>query len=75
MLDGYVWVTFFSEAVEYLCKMAPMAKFESVPFILFQILDKPIGTILRKINSEENMGFEIENVRLFFLLTFKQIKL
>jgi len=32
--------------VAYLCKMAPMAKFECAPFLIISILD--IGTIFAK---------------------------
>jgi len=51
-------------SVAYLCKMAPLAKFEWAPFWISWILD--IGTIFAKDNHEENKMFWNRKCMLIF---------
>jgi len=52
----FVWITRFClSQVAYLCKMAPVAKLKCALFLKISMLD--IGTILPKINHEENKCF------------------
>ena len=61
-----------SKTVAYQRKMASMAKFKYASIKIILILD--IDTIFTKIKYEENKCFKTENMCLFLIKTFQQIK-